>query len=343
MLLSLLTGAFAQYSVAPFYDYTHRLSQAFGLEVMLGRLHALEALGDDADEEFEEQVEKLLGRDFGRFGGSLAAIDPELAEAFAEALEEVEEAFEDGDDLGPVIAEARALHAQAYAALFNDDIRLSPAFIGANIVALLLEDDGVGEAYEDAAEEELWEYPNGWGALQRVKELWAGIEHLATAERRADFQEMVDFLETVVYPTVVPPAAITGNPEEAEGATQRMAGIVEETVAADLFPARDLARLNDQLIDVLVPACQAYDAGDADLGVEGAYAVRNPYRKHLRRLLDLIAPEIHVPAAAILDTLVGAEDDDDDEEEEAAEASAFDPAGACWELHELLVQARTFL
>jgi hypothetical protein len=142
---------------------------------------------------------------------------------------------------------------------------------------------------------------------------------------------MIDFLEESCTRPFHPPEAIRGDPEEAEGATQRMAGILEEVADADLFPSRDLGRLAEHLPRRWYRSARRTRPATTALAVEGAYMTRNPYRKHLRRLLDLIAPEIHEPAAAILDGLV--------DRGEAPE----DDAAACWELHELLVEARGML
>jgi hypothetical protein len=332
LAVALLVGTVvAQYSHEPFFERTHALSQAFGLEIITSRLNAIDALGDPVPIEYLGQVEKLLARDFRRFAGSLAARDPVLAEELRASLRAVEDAVREGAPTVGAVAAARDAHARAYDLLIPAAVRDDPAFVAMVLADLLIQDDGVAEAYEDAAEDELWEYPNGWGALERVKELWSEVEHLASETRREDFQEMIDFLEEVVYPRVHPPEAIRGDPEEAEGATQRMAGILEEVADADLFPSRDLGRLAEHLPASLVPFCEAYEAGDTALAVEGAYMTRNPYRKHLRRLLDLIAPDLHESAAAILDGLV--------DRGEAPE----DDAAACWELHGLLVEARGML
>jgi hypothetical protein len=146
----------------------------------------------------------------------------------------------------------------------------------------------------------------------------------------ADFEEMIEFLETVVYPSVRPPEAITGDPEEAEAATQRMVGILEGMTGADLYPARNLGNLAEQLAAMVDVGCAAYAAGEDLVAVESIYAVRNPYRKNLRRLLDLIAPEIHRPAAAHLDALI-------------SRNPPADPATSCGELQELLLEARNLL
>lgn len=323
----LLGIASAQYGNAPFIDRPLETSQAFGLELMTSRFFVLEAL-DPVPDEYLEQAEKLLDRDFLRFAGTLAARDAALAEDLQARITELIEAVEAGESVAPVLDEVRDLHARAYAAVIGEERLEQAPFRAAVLADLLLGDDGVAEAYEDAAEDELWEYPNGWGALQRVQELWAGLRSHANAAQVADFEEMIDFLEQVVYPRPAPPeGGIRGDPEEAEGATQRMVGILESVTDADLYPGRDLARLTDSFLAVLEPSCEAYAAGDAAVGAEGVYAVRDPYGEHLGRLLDLIAPDIHEAATGHLDALISSE----------PPARA---AEACRELLELLTEAR---
>jgi len=328
--LALLASSALAQSVSPFSNHALTLSQVFGLELMASRLHAIEALeGDYGD--FLEQAEKLLGRDFRRFGGTLRAADANVAQALEAALTAVIDDVEAGRMATTSIAAARSAHAQAYELIAPADVRNSPGFIAMTVADLLLQDDGVAEAYEDAAEDDLWEFPNGYGALQRVKALWSQeLASGASDQQRADFEEMIEFLETVVYPSVRPPEAITGDPEEAEGATQRMVGILEGMTGADLYPARDLGNLAGQLAAMVDVGCAAYAAGEDLVAVESIYAVRNPYRKNLRRLLDLIAPEIHRPAAAHLDALI-------------SRNPPADPATSCGELQELLLEARNLL
>jgi hypothetical protein len=329
VLLSTGTG-FAQQAPSPFYNHALALSQAFGLELITSRLFAIEALAGDYGD-FLEQAEKLLGRDFRRFGGSLAASDGALAAELESALAAVIADVTAGRDAGDTIAAARAAQARAYAVLIPSEVRNSTGFVAMTVADLLLQDDGVAEAYEDAAGEDLWEYPNGFGALEQVKFIWRSeLASSANDQQREDFEEMIEFLERVVYTGVRPPDAITGDPEEAESATQRMTGILESVGQSDLYPARDLRQMAGHLAGMLEPACAAYAAGHDAVAVETIYAVRNPYRKNLRRLLDLIAPEIHAPAAAHLDALISRNPPEDR------------PA-ACLELQELLIQARAAL
>lgn len=315
--------------VSPFFDDTMKLSRAFGLELIASRLHAVEALDGDFGG-YGGQVTKLLSRDIRRFEGALTAADAALAAELRDALQAVVDDVQEGRDASASVAAARSAHARAYDLVVPEGER-TLAFTAMVLADLLLQDDGVAEAYEDAAEDDLWEYPSGYGALVRVKAVWTErVAGHASAEQVADVDEMFAFLDTVVYPSVRPPAAITGDPEEAEAATQRITGILESIAGADLYPSRNLGRLAESLAETLAPACTAYQAGDDLSGVEGAYAVRNPYRKHLRRLLDLIAPDIHEPTAVLLDALISTD-------------PPADRGVACLELHELLLEARGVL
>jgi hypothetical protein len=319
-------GSGAAQSVSPFFADPMLLSRAFGLELIAARLAAVEALDGDYGE-YLEQVEKLLGRDIRRFEGTLLAADPDLADELRQALAGVIDAVAEGGDVDGAIARARDVQARAYDVLIDVETRESLPFTAMVLADLLLQDDGVAEAYEDAAEDDLWEYPTGYGALLRVKQIWEDrVADRATSEQREDVEEMFAFLDEVVYPSARPPDEIRGDPEEAEAATQRITGVLESIAGADLYPSRDLGRLAESLVGMLEPTCAAYREGAEELGVEGIYAVRNPYRKHLRRLLDLVAPEIHEPAAAHLDALIGDEPPED-------------RAAACVELRDLLIEA----
>jgi hypothetical protein len=328
--LPLASVASAQYTHDPFFERMLVQSQAFGLEMIGLRLSVVEHFETSPDDDFMELVEKILGRDYGRFAGTLESRNPTLAADLRAILEEIEETLEEGGNAAALVPPARELLAEAYDVVIEANIRAMPSFIGTVLADLLLADDGVAEAYEDAMEGEPWEYPNGWAALQRVKVLWAEVADMATDERREDVEEMIGFLDEL-YPSPDPanlPAA--GDPEEAEAPAHRIVGILEEVVDAQLYSGRDLALLAGHLADVLAPACEAYAAGEDAVAVEGVYAVRDHYRKQLRRLLDLIAPEIHERATVHLDGLISA-------------TPPADRAAACVELQETLREARTTL
>ncbi len=325
--LAVAGGAFAQFSEDPFFERPVLMSHGYGLEVMAGRLFAIEEL-DPVPAEFVGEVEKLSWRDLPRFEGTLTERDAELAADFRAAIEALIIAADAGEPMAEHVATVRDLHARAYEVVIGE-FADRPSYLAGVSADVLIMNDGVAEAYEDAAEGDLWEYPNGWGATQRIKEIWAQLEPLATPEQAADYQEMIDFIEEVVYPRATPPeGGIRGDPEEAEGATQRMIGILEVVVDVDLSPGRNLGNLNDSFLATTEAACEAYEAGNDMLGVEGIYAVRDPYRKHIRRFLELIAPHLYEGLGDVTDALISSD-------------PPADKAAACWEMHEMLTEART--
>lgn len=331
VVTAVVSTAAAQYSHDPFFEQTMLQSHGYGLELLLNRLVLAETFAPPVHEDLAEQVEKSLERDVPRFLGTLRAADSALADELIAALEAVVDAVEDGEDASGAVVAAREVVLRSYDAVVGD-ARNDPVYIATVLADLLLADDGVAEAYEDAADDELWEYANGWAALERVKVLWAEIAPLASAERQADVQEMIDHLGTV-YPVAEPPEEITGNPEEAEASAHRFVGILEEVVDASLYSGRDLGLLARHLAELLQPSLEAFEAGNVELGIEGPQAARNHYRKHLRRLLDLVAPEIHERAAQHLDALTEREDQEFPE----------DPAAAVRDLIEALEEAATAL
>src|SRR5690606_42089225 len=102
---------------------------------------------------------------------------------------------------------------------------------------------------------------------------------------------------------------------------------------ADLDSGRDLGHLARHLAELLQPSREAFEAGNVELAVEGPQAARYHYRKHFRRLLDLIAPEIHERAAQHLDALTEREDQEFPE----------DPAAAVRDLIDALEEAASAL
>lgn len=331
----LLPAALAQpseYDAEPFFDEALRQSRAYGLEMTRVRLALVAAIDAPLHEDLVEQVEKMTERDAPRYLGSLRAADPELAVELEAALELVAEQAEDGEYDPATVSRARQLLDRAEAALFDDATRASPDYIAALMADLILADDGVAEAYEDAVEEELWEYSNGWAALGRTQEYWAELRLFATAQQKADVEEMLEQL-AALYPSPTPPAEMSANPEEAEAPAQRLVGLLEEVSGASLYSGRDLPRLAGHLAELTSEACELYAAGETEVAGEYAAAVRDPYRKSLRRLLDLLAPEVHAEISVRLDALTGRED----------EPFPADPAATCREIVEGLQQGQAIL
>src|SRR5690606_40058236 len=89
------------------------------------------------------------------------------------------------------------------------------------------------------------------------------------------------------------PTQFIGNPEEAEAPAQRLVGILEVVVDADLYPGRDHAALADHLAGLTTSACTFYADGNDAVGGETIYAVAGLYGDHLGELVNLFDPEVH--------------------------------------------------
>ena len=331
-------AGFAQYSSDPFFDNTVALSQAYGLESIGLRLDLASTFQAPYDDELVETIEGVTGPALARFEGTLTAADAELAQNLRSALEEVAETAEAGEDATAAVEEARGLLAQAFDVVIPQDLRGTPAFTGGVMIQLLLAEEGVAEGYEEAAEgNEPWEYPNGWVSLQRVKALWSDIEADASEQHAADAQEMFEALDAL-YPEAQPPESVAGwNPEEAEAPAQRLGGIVETVVDANLYPGRDAARLAGHLVELAGQACSAYDADEA-VANETIYALYDLYDGELAGVASLFVPEDEETASDMFGVLIGAGDDDDDDEggaeaeEDDDDDAALSGAEACSQL-----------
>ena len=326
---ALLPGAtHAQYGNAPFFENPVAVSQAYGIEALALRLDLATAFSPPYDDELAETIGGVTGPDYARFAGTLAQRDPALAEELATALAAVSEAAEEGEDAAEPVAAARELLAQAYDAVIAEDLQGSSAFKGAVMINLLLAEGGVAEGYEEAVEnQEPWEYPSGWAALQRVKTLWSEVAEGTDGQHKSDGDDMLALLDTL-YPQATPPQSVAGlNPEEAESPSQRLGGILETVVDADLYPGRDLPGLAEHLGTVTQGACSAY-AEQPEVASETIYAVHDLYAAHLAEVAVLFAPEAEEKAGALFASLIGAGEDDDDEGEEAQDEGNEDDATA---------------
>ena len=349
LLMAFASSALAQYARAPYFEQTVLQSQAYGLQLAQQRLDALELvgqeLGDELDDDYLEIVEGFE-EDLPRFMGTLRARDAQLAADVEGAVEELEEAAEAGEPLAAHIAELRPLLEAANDLVIPADVRSDPVFIAALMVDMALGEGGAGEGYEEAVEGELGEYTMGYASLARLDDLWSQISAGASEQQREDVQEMLDEI-AALYPTPTIDAPIIGNPEEAEASVQRMIGVLETIVDAELFPGRDLQALAAHLPAELAGACQAYEAGESERALEGVIAVGYLYLEaDLGDFLEFMAPEVHDEAAELIAALtgMGGEDDDDEEAEDEDDAPALaDPSASCRELMEALQEASAVL
>jgi len=348
--------SFAQYASSPFYDHTVALSQAYGIEAVVLRLDLATEFSAPYDDELAETIEGVTGPDYARFKGTLEQQDPALAADLAAALDEVAEAVEAGNDVTEAVATARELLAKAYAAIIPAEVRDTDAFMGGVMINLLLAEGGVAEGYEEAVENaEPWEYPIGWAALQRVKALWTDVAAAATPQQLEDGEEMLAQLDTL-YPQAESPESVVAvvglNPEEAESPSQRLGGILETVVNADLYPGRELPRLAAHLATVTKETCAAY-AEQPEIAAETIYAVHDLYDAHLADVAGLFAPEAEEQAGTSFAALISADDDDDDEREAEAAGVAEEEeekgeeqrsaAENCAQITETLIELRTAL
>ncbi len=338
--------AVAPAQAEPFFENMTLQSQAYGLELVGVRLTLVEAF-DPVPTELEESLEGFFDHDLPRFMGTLASLEPALADELAAALENVVEGVEAGEVEATDLADAQAAIARAYDLIVPAD-RRTPAFWGAVVTDLLLGEPGVAEALEEALEEgEVWEYPLGWAALQRVEVLWSELAPLASDEEASFGRQYLDILGAI-YTSPEPPAVLPANPEEAEGPAQSLVGIVESVVDASLYTGRDFGRLAAELAVETGAACTAYAAGDDAIAVETLFAVSTHYDANLVDMLELFDPDLAEVTGGILQALLGLEEEDDEEAPSAAgendeEDVLDDPAATCTELVEAMEEAQALL
>lgn len=342
------TAAWAQ-PVNPFLERTVDLSRAYGLAMVDVRLRVIEAYVPLPDE-LAEVLEEIEESDFARFMPTLSILDPELAEALGEAAETLEDTVASGGDPTGDASNLRSLLGQAAAVLFPDGDTFDPVFEAATLANLLLVDDGVAEAVEDAVESgNVWEYPGGWAALQRVKEGWAVLAPFANAEQTSTVEQYLAFLDEI-YPSAAIPAKLPDSPEEAEAPAQSLVGQFEAITGAELYAGRDLARLSGHLADLTASACAAYDAGEDGAGLEIALAVGMNYAAHLGGLAGLFVPDAADEVAEAFESLgveieiEGSEEEEgEDDEDDDDEHAGVDGREACEELLEGMEAVRAAL
>lgn len=271
----------------PFLDNPVLYSQAFGLEMVALRLTLAEVFPAPIDINLLDEVVKLIANDYSRFAGTLDADNHDLNVQLFAALKEIADTATAGQPVTNLLGPARELLAQAYDIVIPPETQEDPVFKGAVMSMLLLADGGVAEGYEEGTVQP-WEYPAGWVALQRVKEMWAEIAPLGLPGPVEDGVEMLDFLDTVL-PQPEPPADITrGNPEEAEAPAQRLVGIIETITDANLYAGREPGVLAVRLAEETQLACEAYEDDNELLGDEKMYAIRGLFNDYLDGTLAFI-------------------------------------------------------
>ena len=291
----------------PFYEHTVDLSRAFGLGMIERRLRIIETY-ETLNFELHIQVAKMATVDFQRFGGSLRLKDQALHDEMFIALWHVIQSTQAGKEVPAAIAKMRGLLARATELVLDPALQKDEVFRAAQTADLLIAGDGIAEAFEEMFVEP-WEYANGVVALRSIKEQWAALTPRADETARAEAQAALAALDDL-YRTTTPPDVRERRltPEEAEAPAQRLAGIVEGVVGADLFPGRDFVRLAKHLHALTKQACLAYDNGDDDVGDEYIYAVGHHYGTQLSAFMELTEPQLAAGIVELMGMLVTVDD-----------------------------------
>jgi hypothetical protein len=336
-LLLVLAGApaLAQFVANPFLDQAESLRHAFALEMMQARLAAIEALaetlsdasesvGIDTGELVSSLAEDLLEEDLALFAGSLEAARPSLLADLQAALGDLEQAA----GAGALAAAESAVPVRTLLVGVGEtllgDATADPAFVAALISQLLLSEEGVAEGYEEAVAEDPDAFPLGWAALQRVEQLWQLLATSVAPEFAGEVDEALAELDRL-FPAVVPGAALTGDPEDAEEPSHRIVALLERASDARLYPDRDLAGLAGQVRELAGQGCEDLAAGMTLLGRERLRAAEMSY-EYLADLAGLLAPE---PDAGV------------EEAFEALDEAEAETGSVCGELLEALDAIRT--
>jgi hypothetical protein len=292
----------------PIYEHPVLVVEAFGLERLAARASALAEIGEPP-EELLEQVQKMRTRDMPLFFDRLREVAPGMADTFETAVNETlaggEGAAAGAETLLGHVEELREV-------LFPEALRSAPEFQVAVMAKLLLADEGVGEAYEDAAEGDTWEYPTGWAALQRVHALWENLPGNHEPEAAAEVDAMLEILDTLL-PEVEPPAQFVGDPEEPEAYSHRLVGFLEVIADADLYPGRDLPRMAAMVEDIAMQGCGSEIEGPHS-GAQLVSVANFYYRETLRRPLSIMAADAHEQAGEAFASLQDWPEDESDVE-----------------------------
>ncbi len=293
----------------PFFENLLFQSQAYGFEMVGQRLNMAQAFAAPVNPALVPQLQRMELRDFARFRGTLAKGNPALEKSLAAALHDVMADVQGGKAVTAEVVKARALLAQAYDVVVDPAVQKTTHFKAAVLANLLMANDGVAEAFEDAIREN-WGYPNGWAAVRRVEVLWAEIAPQATPAQRAEGNGVLDVLKSVFYAKPEPKIPFPAEEaEDVEALAIQMVGLIELVGDSYLHTGRDLRRLATHLAAVTTTACEAYERGDDAIGVEGVSAVLDHYRVQLAGTLDLISVNLRQKATQVFPRLVEVEYD----------------------------------
>jgi len=304
-------AASSQFTDDPFFDSTVQLSQAIGFERIFQDLLVIQTLDRPYPIELSEVIQGIVGAHFQRFVGTLSDIDADLAVQFFQVVDAIDEGVEQNQlvaldviDVVSWVQIAFALLDDAYNVAVPSEVRNAPVFRAAIMTQLLLGEGGVADALEEAFVEE-WQFAKGWAATQRVKVMWAGIRGLATPEQQSEIDEAITALDDI-YVSILP--SLEGlEPQDAEAPAQRIVGLLEAVVDAQLYSERDPLVMAGFLTQLAAEGCAHYETDNEALGREVIYAVLDQYAEQaigLGATISLLSPETHTRAMAAFEALV---------------------------------------
>ncbi|WP_181164517.1 hypothetical protein [Amaricoccus solimangrovi] len=290
-----------QFANAPFESHPVALAQAAALERIGARIRAAEADPDaTASEESDADGDLALIR------ASLGAASPATLGALESLLDGAEPA--PGAPKDPVAA-ARDL-------LAPPDVAGTAPFRAALAAALLLDEGGVAEGWEEVAEGEPEARALGGEELRSVERILGGP---GGDDLSGEAAEMLARLDALFASEAV-------NPEEAEGIAQPLVGLLEVISDSDLYPGRDLGGAAALVLGLSRQGCAALARGDGAIGAERLAIARRYHDALIADTLGLMAPEAGATISAAFEP-----------------RATDDPAEACDALLGALAAARTAL
>lgn len=258
---------------APFEEYPVVIAQAAALE-RLGARGAATAVPEAEDE--DEQGEAT---DLALFGASLGAASPETLAALGHTLD----ASVPGSE-----AELNGVIGAAQAALIPPETAGLAPFRAALLASLLLDEGGVAESYEEAAEDEPDLLGVGRETWRRVKLSLTRFEPAGNLEVSEGIDEMIVRLDALFSIEEIEPGS---DPEEAEAAAQRLVGFLEILSDSELYPGRNLAMAADRVLDLSREGCGSLMDGNVAVGRERLAIARHYHEMTVSGALGVMSPE----------------------------------------------------
>lgn len=287
----------------PFVSDPAGVAQAMALERVAAKIEAYRNAAQPADDLVVE-LRDSLAADLGFFMASLRARQPALAGRLAASLE----SFFSGEEAGPGDS-VEAAAAEAEAALRGASSEAT-ARKAAVMSLLLVSETSVSEAYEEAGEGSAADYMVGWGMLQRIKARWDEVRPPDGGQSAEGVDEAIAALDEL-FSTADPPKKFVSDLEEAEAHAQRLVGFLESTMAADLYPGRDLRQAAATVRELAGKGCANFLQGELDTGRESLVIAAFYYDNTLQAPLSVLAPEAQAEVVSTLGRFGSGQEEED--------------------------------